>query len=138
MTSEHEDRVAELAVEVLDSFEKLEILLVLAHATTAIPLEPLAAALALDRGDAIAELDALVRHGVMVSGPDGYSLVYDGAWTGHVRSLVALHRIDRLRVVTLMAKASVERIRAHAARALLDTPSRAGGKPERAKPERSD
>jgi len=37
-----------------------------------------------------------------------------------------------------MAKASVERIRAHAARALLDTPSRAGAKPERAKPERSD
>jgi len=36
MTSEHEDRVAALAAEVLDSFEKLEILLVLAHATTAI------------------------------------------------------------------------------------------------------
>ena len=118
VTQQH--RVAELAAEIVDSFEKLEALLRLDRVGTAVPLERLVAEIALDRVEVSRALDELVAAGVVRLDPAGYAIVQGGNWTEHVRALCDLHKADRMEVVTIMSKASVERLRRQAARAFAD------------------
>ncbi|MGE5183534.1 MAG: hypothetical protein ACM31C_15790 [Acidobacteriota bacterium] len=115
-----QDRVAELAADVLDSFEKLDVILRLDRATSPVALDTLVAELAIAKLELVAAIDELVVDGVVRGGTTGYELRRDGKWAEHVRALVELHRTDRMEVVTLMSKASVERLRQQAARAFAD------------------
>ena len=100
--------VFDLAVQVLDSFEKLELLI------------------ALDRaGEPQADVDPEVATGLVASRaiaatPAGYVLDFGGPWGAHLRALLDLYAADRLEVVTLMSKAALERMRERAARAFAD------------------
>jgi hypothetical protein len=118
--------VRELAVEVLDSFEKLEILLAVAGAGAAAaasgpyPAQAIIAATALDAGMVAEALAELVASGVLVASATGYSLAADAPWTVHVGALVQLHRSDRMLVVSIMSQAAVNRLRLRAERAFAD------------------
>jgi hypothetical protein len=120
MSSTPEDRVAELAGEVLDSFEKLDLLLRLHRAAAPLALDALVAELSIVKDELALALDQLVGDGVVCRDGAGYAVVRDGKWAAHVAALAELHHTDRMEVVTLMSKASVERLRRQAARAFSD------------------
>lgn len=120
MSGGQQELVFELAVEVLDSFEKLEVLVRIAASASPVPGEALASSLALDRDEVAAALAQLVAADVIGSAAAGYSLVANGPWSRHVAALTTLYATDRMEVVTLMSKASLQRLRAQAARAFAD------------------
>lgn len=109
MSADQQELVFELAVEVVDSFEKLDILVRIATATP----------LSIEGEDMATALAQLVAAGVVTSGPAGY-LVAEGPWSSHIGALASLYQSDRMQVVTLMSKASLQRLRAQAARAFAD------------------
>jgi len=120
MSSEIEDAVRKLAVEVLDSFEKLEALLFIAASSDPCPIEAVVSATGLDRKVLVDVLADLVSRSLLVVSADSYSLAADGPWSAHVRALVQLHRSDRILVVTIMSQAAVKRLRLRAERAFAD------------------
>lgn len=114
------ENVSRLAIEVLDSFEKLEIVLRLARVPGYVPSETIVRDVGGD-GEAVKEaMESLVHEGVLSNGAQGVALARDGAWAPHVQSLVELYDADPTEVVMLMAKAAVERMRAQAARVFSD------------------
>src|SRR5688572_16273331 len=108
-----------LMTEVLDSFEKLEVVLCLARLGAATPLATLACEAGL-RDVRAAEAPAdLIADGVVATGSDP-DRIADGPSAAHVGELVELHRADRMEVVALMATTALERMRARADRAFAD------------------
>ena len=120
MALEPQTLVAELAATLLDSFEKLEVLLALERAREPRTLDQLTAELRFARPELEEALGELVAGGALVQAGAGYELPADGRWTAHVRALVAMYDSDRMLVVTTMSKAALERVRAQAARAFAD------------------
>ncbi|HWU90229.1 MAG TPA: hypothetical protein VN253_23355 [Kofleriaceae bacterium] len=120
MSHELEILVRELAVEVLDSFEKLEALLCVASSNGSCPVEVIVSATGLDRGVLADALADLVAQGVLVASGTEYALAADGPWSAHVRALVQLQQSDRMLVVAIMSQAAVRRLRLRAERAFAD------------------
>ena len=114
------EKVSQLAIEILDSFEKLEVVLRLARAPGYVATDAVLRDVGGDT-DAMKEaVDALVHDGVLANGAQGVALARDGAWASHVQALVELYEADRNEVVMVMAKAAVERMRSRAARVFSD------------------
>jgi hypothetical protein len=107
-----------LMTEVLDSFEKLEVVVRLARREPA-ALAALAAEAGLAEDRAAEALAGLIADGVVAGSGDQYRIA-DGRWSEHVRELVELYRVDRMEVVALMSTAALERMRNRAARAFAD------------------
>jgi hypothetical protein len=107
-----------LMTEVLDSFEKLEVVVRLARHAPA-SLSPLATEAGLAEDRAAEALAGLVAAGVVARTGNQYRIA-DGRWSEHVRELAELYRVDRMEVVALMSTAALERMRDRAARAFAD------------------
>lgn len=120
MTDLREKLVFDLAVEVLDSFEKLEVVLALHRATTPLSQAQLVSQLGLESDQIVDAMQGLVASGAVAGGSAGYRLADEGPWTAHLRALADLHKTDRMTVVTAMSNAALERMRARAARAFAD------------------
>lgn len=115
-----EELVRELAVEVLDSFEKLELLTCLVRKAAPMNADDLAAALRIERSELVEPLAALAREQVISAGAKGYEIVDGGSWSRHVRELSKLYEDDRIAVVTIMSEAALTRLRRQANRAFAD------------------
>jgi hypothetical protein len=115
-----DELVRELAVEILDSFEKLELVTCLAKSTSAMTADELAAALRLERSALVEPLASLANDQVIAAGQRGYEIIEGGTWTRHVRDLSKLYEEDRIAVVTIMSEASLTRLRRQANRAFAD------------------
>lgn len=104
--------VKRLLTEVIDSFEKLEIVVHL-HRTGFHPQSSaeIAKALALP----LEEVDTSVR---MLQADR--VLEAHGPWRPHVDALVTMYDEDRIDVLNLMTKTALERVRKQAARAFAD------------------
>jgi hypothetical protein len=115
-----EELVRELAVEILDSFEKLELVTCLVRKGAAMNADELAAALRIERADLVEPLAALAREQIISANAKGYEIVDGGAWSRHVRELGKLYEDDRIAVVTIMSEAALTRLRRQANRAFAD------------------
>lgn len=120
MAAEPQTLVAELAANVLDSFEKLEILLALERATGPRSLDELVTELRFARHDVEQEIAGLVAGGAIAENGGRYAVPANGAWTPHIHALAAMYENDRMLVVTTMSKAALDRVRAQAARTFAD------------------
>ncbi|HTJ42959.1 MAG TPA: hypothetical protein VL463_12735 [Kofleriaceae bacterium] len=107
-------------IEILDSFEKLEVVLALHGAQPPRAAVALANDLHLDPIPLDEALRGLVSAHVLEKRSDGYRLEANGPWARHVEALVEMQRADRMQVVTLMSKTALERMRARANRAFAD------------------
>src|ERR1043165_3675675 len=116
----NDELVRELAVEILDSFEKLEVVTCLVRKAAAMSADDLAAALRLDRSELVEPLASLARDQVIAAGPRGHEIIEGGTWTQHVRELSKLYEDDRIAVVTIMSEAALARLRRQANRAFAD------------------
>lgn len=137
-SSESPAAVRRLLLEVVDSFEKLEVLVHLhrarfgAQTTTAI-----ARALGIP-GQAVAEaLSELMRDGlVRTTDQDGAGWWFDpnGPRAPTVDVLAKLYEEERLDVMTLMSQVALERVRAQVAQAFADAfvirPKKKKGEPD--------
>lgn len=112
--------VRELAIEILDSFEKLEVLVCLVREAKPLTADALAAALRMNKAELVEPLAGLARAAVIQAGVSGYEIVSGGAWADHVQALAALYTTDRIQVVTIMSEASLRRLRSQANRAFAD------------------
>lgn len=118
MALDPEALVEELTGDVLDSFEKLEVVVRLcAKAAT---LDELVGLLAVERTLLVEAVESLVADGVLVRRGDALAVADDGRWGGHCRALASLHGSDRMKVVTMMSQAALARLRTKAARAFSD------------------
>jgi hypothetical protein len=115
-----EELVRELAVEILDSFEKLELVTCLSRKRAPMSPEELASALRIDRAELVEPLAALAREQIIAAGDKGYEIVDGGKWTQHVAELTSLYEEDRIAVVTIMSEAALSRLRRQANRAFAD------------------
>ena len=115
-----DELVRELAVQVLDSFEKLEVVTCLARKRTAMSQDELASALRIERTELVEPLAALASEQVIAATVSGYELVDGGKWTKHVGQLASLYEEDRIAVVTIMSEAALSRLRRQANRAFAD------------------
>lgn len=120
MSDELRELVSALAADVVDSFEKLDVLVRLVDAPRPVSGDELAAHIVANRSEIDRALAELVTSNAIAEQSDGYLLPPDGPWHEHVRALAALYREDRMDVVTIMSQASVQRLRSHAARAFAD------------------
>lgn len=112
--------VLALAVGVLDSFEKLEVVQCLQRTPGARTAEQIAAQTGLPLGDAREAVEELVGARAVRGTDAGYQLDDGGPWAEHLTALAALDRRDRMQVVTLMSTAALERMRDRASRAFSD------------------
>jgi hypothetical protein len=120
MTRSADELVRELAVEILDSFEKLEVVTCLLRKAAPMTADDLATALRLDRADLVEPLASLASHQIIAATATGYEIVDGGSWTPHVRALASLYEDDRIAVVTIMSEAALTRLRRQANRAFAD------------------
>jgi hypothetical protein len=112
--------VLSFAIAALDSFEKLEVVLAVERAGAAVTLEQIAAVTGLTLGDVREAVEGLVDSCALRASAAGYVLDDTGPWAEHLRELAALHKTDRMQVVTLMSNAALERMRDRASRAFSD------------------
>lgn len=120
MSRSADELVRELAIEILDSFEKLELVTCLARKAAAMSTEELAAALRLERSALVEPLASLASDQIIAATDRGYEIIEGGAWTTHVRAVSKLYEDDRIAVVTIMSEASLTRLRRQANRAFAD------------------
>jgi hypothetical protein len=113
-------RVRDLAVAILDSFEKLEVVVQLEQEGKPMTLEALVAALRVEKAALVEALAALAQEQVIAASDSGYELVEGGTWSGHVHELYKLYQADRIQVVTIMSEAALKRLRMQANRAFAD------------------
>lgn len=119
--SEHaEPLVLSFAIAALDSFEKLEVVLAIERAGAGVTAEQIAATTGLTLGDVREALEGLIDSCAVRKTADGHVLDDTGPWAEHLRELVALHKSDRMQVVTVMSNAALERMRDRASRAFSD------------------
>jgi hypothetical protein len=104
--------VKRLLTEVIDSFEKLEIV-VLVHKSGFAP------AVAADLANAASISLDDVRKCVKVLGDEGV-LDPAGPWRGAVDALAKMYDDDRIEVLNLMTRTALERVRKEAARVFAD------------------
>lgn len=109
-----------LVTDVLDSFEKLEVVVQLARSAQPLTADALAASAGIAEDRVAEAIDDLVRDGVVTASSRAYQIATGGPWAAHVRELSDLYRDDRMQVVTLMSNAALERMRARALRAFAD------------------
>jgi hypothetical protein len=104
--------VKRLIAEVIDSFEKLEIVVHMhRHGFAATPAAEIAKALSLPAGEVDRCLQVLDRERV---------LEHDGPWRSAVDALVTMYDEDRIDVLNLMTRTALERVRKEAARVFAD------------------
>lgn len=105
--------VTAILAELLDSFDKLEVVLALSIA----PCAELALRGQLVSDDALSvteALDGLLAAGILARGDDGLALA-DGPWLPHCQAVARLAAADRAEVVHLMTLAALARAEAKAA-----------------------
>jgi predicted transcriptional regulator len=120
MSESQEELAAKLVDDVLDSFEKLEVLMSIAGVEGSRSVEAICERVTLDPDIVEEALASLVTQGVIVALTDGYVLATEGPWSPHVRALAKLYKSDRMQVVTLMSEAAMRRLRSKADRAFSD------------------
>lgn len=110
-------------LEIVDSFEKLEVVLRLAAAPAgaAVPDAVIVQQLGLRADLAEEALVELAADGVVSgSAARGWTLDERSAWTPIAQALARLNEHDRTAVVSLMMTTSLERLRGETARAFAD------------------
>ena len=120
MSENAERLVLSFAIAALDSFEKLEVVLAIERTGAAMTPEQVVAATGLTLGDVREALEGLVDSRALRATAGGHVLDDTGPWAEHLRELATLHKSDRMRVVTLMSNAALERMRDRASRAFSD------------------
>jgi hypothetical protein len=111
-SSSDTDAVKRLVAEVIDSFEKLEIVVYMHRAGfVAKPAAEVAQAISLP-ADEVAKCMAALQH--------ERALDPHGRWRAAIDALVALYDEDRIEVLNLMTRTALERVRKHAARVFAD------------------
>ena len=118
--------VRRLLTEVIDSFEKLEIVMHVHRASFQLaPVRDIAKAISLP----VDEVDSCV-HALKAEG------VFDpaGPWRSSIDALVKMYDDDRIEVLNLMTSTSLERVRKQAARVFADAfvirPTKKKGDPD--------
>ena len=106
------EAVSKLLVEVVDSFEKLEILVHVVRAGSAVAAPAdIAAAVGMKPDDVEQCVKYLRSEGVIdPSGP----------WAAGVASLVQMYDADRIQLLNMLTKTALERVRKQAARVFAD------------------
>jgi hypothetical protein len=104
--------IRRLLAEVVDSFEKLEILVHL-HRQQFAPQAPatVAAALSLKEDEVTRCMDAL---------KSADALDPNGTWAGAIAALAHMYEEDRIEVLDMMTRTALERVRKEAARLFAD------------------
>jgi predicted ArsR family transcriptional regulator len=120
MFGDPDDLVAELATHVLDSFEKLEVVVQMASTRGPQPLAAIAANVKLGHDTVRDAMTELAADGVVEILADGYALLERGRWTAHVDALAEMYREDRMHVVTHMSEGAMRRLRMKTDRAFSD------------------
>lgn len=111
-----------LLAEIVDSFEKLELVVQL-HRVRAEPhtTNELAQAISLTQDLVAGGLSALLGAGVVRrDGKHKWILDSDGEWANHVDALVHAYEEDRLLVMDAMTRLALQRIRGQAAQVFAD------------------
>jgi hypothetical protein len=104
--------VRRLVTEVVDSFEKLEILVYIQRAGFQVkPAAEIAKAISVPVDEVDRCMAVLRHHGVLDA---------DGPWRAAVDGLVKLYDDDRIEVMNLMTRTALERVREQAARVFAD------------------
>lgn len=113
--------VQRLLSDVVDSFEKLEVVVhVFRTRTTPQTTDQIAKAVAVSAADIADALAELARDGVVRASSPEWCFETGGPWASAVGKLVETYDHDRLELVNSMAQAAVERIRTSAARVFAD------------------
>src|SRR5689334_12370073 len=106
MSENAERLVLAFAIAALDSFEKLEVVLAIERAGAAITDGQIGAATGLTLVDVHEALEGLADARAVRSTASGHALDDTGPWAEHLRELIALHKRDRMQLVTLMSNAA--------------------------------
>ena len=118
---EQHARVRALLLGAIDSYEKLEIVLLLARAREPVDVTAVAAAARVRTSVAEEALAMLADKDVAFEASTGcWSLAPDGRWIDAVRDLVGLHDRERAAVMNLITDTTLERLREGSARAFAD------------------
>lgn len=104
--------VAALVAEVLDSYEKLDVVIALVAAPRT--REALGLAIARDAASLTEAIDELVAAGVIARAGGRLAIVPDGPWARHCVAAAELDLTDRAKVVGLMSQAALRRLRVRA------------------------
>jgi hypothetical protein len=114
-------RVRALLLGAIDSYEKLEIVLLLARAQEPIDVTALAAAARIRTSVAEEALAMLAQRDVVSeASPGSWSLAPAGRWSDAIAELADLHERERPAVMNLMTDTTLERLRQSSARAFAD------------------
>jgi hypothetical protein len=106
------DEVRRLVIEVVDSFEKLEILVHVMRAGNALAAaDDIAVAVGMKADEVERCIKTLRTAGVFDP---------SGAWASAVATLIAMYEADRIAVLELMTRTALERVRKQAARVFAD------------------
>jgi hypothetical protein len=126
MSDEHAQDMAvrRLLRDVVDSFEKLELVVQVSRGGVPLPTTPvIAAALGLAPTLVAEALSELAQAQAVVLADregGGWGIDGEGPWAAAIAVLARLYDEDRIRVLDLMTRTSLERVRTQAARAFAD------------------
>lgn len=109
-----------MIVRVLDSFEKLEVVVAIERAGVPQSTVELVRLTGIEEEVVREAAEGLVADGVVAMASGAYGLDRAGPWGPNLEALVALYRRDRMEVVTMMSRAALERMRDRASRAFAD------------------
>ena len=118
-----------LLLEVVGSFELLEVLCALHAAAAPLPLATLVQQLAIGREAAVEATRRLRDARCAAEEPAGWRLDPAGPWAGAIDALAHGYVHDRIGVLNLMSETAMERIRSSAAQTFRDAlrPKKPGG-----------
>lgn len=102
-------------MEVVGSFELLEVVCALHAAGAPVPLPALAAQVGLDRDTVGEAVRALVEARCACETPAGWRLEPASPWAAAIDALAHGYEHDRIAVLNLMSETALERIRSRAA-----------------------
>jgi hypothetical protein len=120
----HDMAVRRLLRDVVDSFDKLELVVQVSRGGAPLPTTPvIAAALGLPPVSVAEALSELAQAQVVVLADregGGWAIDSEGPWAAAIAVLAKLYDEDRIKVLDLMTRTSLERVRTQAARAFAD------------------
>ncbi len=116
--------VRRLLLDVIDTFEKLEIVVHVARRPTPQPTPlSIGSALGIAQRTVAEALSELAQSSVIVMADreaGAWSIDVDGPWANAAAALARLYDEDRVMVLDLMTRTALERVRSQAARAFAD------------------
>lgn len=118
---EQHARVRELFLRAIDSYEKLEIVVLLAQAGEPVDVTAIAAGARVRTSVAEEALTRLAANDVTSEATPGtWTLTPGGRWSDAIREFLALYERNRAAVMNLMTDTALQRLRQGSARAFAD------------------